>query len=75
MKPFTVAGILLALLGAFIVFRGMSYGSQRSVMNVGDLQVSAVEQRAIPTWVGGIAIVGGVLLVLVGTGASRRRGA
>lgn len=63
MKPRAIAGIVLIVLGAFIVFRGLSYGSQRSVMKVGDLQVSAEERRTIPTWVGGVAIVGGVLLV------------
>ncbi len=73
MKPQAIAGIVLAVLGAFIVFRGLSYGSQRNVMRVGDLQVSAEEQRVIPTWVGGVAIVGGVLLVAASV--RRRRGA
>lgn len=73
MKPRAIAGIVLIALGAFIVFRGLSYGSQRSVMKVGDLQVSAEERRTIPTWVGGVAIVGGVLLV--GADLRKRRGA
>ncbi len=73
MKPQAIAGIVVAVLGAFIVFRGLSYGSQRNVMRVGDLQVSAEEQRVIPTWVGGVAIVGGVLLVAASV--RRRRGA
>ncbi len=73
MKPMAIAGIVLVVLGAFIGFRGLSYNSQRSVMKVGDLQVSADEERAIPTWVGGLAIVGGVLLVA--TSVRRRRGA
>ncbi len=74
MKPLAIAGIVLAVLGAVIVFRGFSYGSRRSMMRVGDMQVSAEEQHTIPTWVGGVAIVGGVLLV-VGAGVRRRRGA
>ncbi len=72
MKPLAIAGIVLVVLGAVVVFRGLSYGSERSVMRIGDLQVSADTQRAIPAWVGGVAIVGGVLLLL---GAGRRRGA
>lgn len=72
MKPLVIAGIVLAVLGAFIVFRGgLSFGSQRSMMRIGDMQVSAEEQRMIPPWVGGVAIVGGVLLV--GVGVRKRR--
>lgn len=71
MKPQVIAGIVLAVLGAFVLFTGgLSFGSQRSVMRVGDLQVSAEERHIIPPWVGGVAIVGGLLLV--GTGLRRR---
>jgi uncharacterized membrane protein len=73
MKPFVIAGIVLVVLGSFILFRGLSYPAQRSVMNVGDLHVSAEEQRSIPAWVGGVAIVGGLLLAV--GGARKRRGA
>ena len=71
MKPQLIVGILLAVLGAFIVFRGLSYGSQRSVIRVGDVQASVEGQRAVPVWVGGVAIVGGVLLVGAGLRRSR----
>ena len=73
MKWQMIAGIVLAGLGAFIVLRGLSYGSGRTTMRVGDFQASVQEQRAIPTWVGGVAIVGGLLLV--GASVGRRRGA
>jgi len=74
MKPQLIVGILLLVLGAFIVFRGLSYGSQRSVIQVGDVRASVDAQRAVPTWVGAVAIVGGALLV--GAGLQRRsRGA
>jgi hypothetical protein len=71
MKPLTIAGIVLAVLGAIIVFRGLSYGSQKSVMRMGDVQVSAEERQVVPTWVGGVAIAGGLLLMV---GMGRRRG-
>ena len=71
MKPAILAGIVLVALGGFIVFKGLSYGSQRDVMRVGDLQIYAEERQMVPTWVGGVAIVGGLLLA--GTGALKRR--
>jgi len=70
MKWQTIAGIVLAGLGVFVVLRGMSYGSGRTTMRVGDFQASVEEQRSIPTWVGGVAIVGGLLLV--GASVARR---
>ena len=72
MKPNLIVGILLAGLGAFILLRGVNYGSQRSVLRVGDFHASVEERRAIPTWVGGVALVGGLLLI--GTGLRGRRG-
>lgn len=73
MKPQLLLGIIIAGLGAFIVLRGFNYPWQRSVVKVGDFQASVQEERAVPTWVGGVAIVGGLLLV--GAGLRGRRGA
>lgn len=71
MKPLVIAGIVVAALGAFVLFTGgLSFASQESVLSVGDLEVSAEERHVIPPWVGGVAIVGGLLLV--GTGLRRR---
>lgn len=64
MKPMVITGVVLAVLGAFILFGGgISLGSERNVMKVGDMEVSTEQRRTIPDWAGGIAIVGGVLLV------------
>jgi drug/metabolite transporter (DMT)-like permease len=70
MKPQVILGIVLAGIGAFIVLRGLNYGSDRSVMRVGEFQASVETRRAVPLWVGGVAIVAGLLLV--GASAARR---
>lgn len=71
MKPLVIAGIVVAALGAFVLFTGgLSFASQESVLSIGDLEVSAEERHVIPPWVGGAAIVGGLLLV--GAGVWRR---
>jgi uncharacterized membrane protein len=66
MRPLTLVGILLLALGAFILFRGMSYKSKDEVLRVGDLKASVEETRAVPTWAGGLAIVAGVVLIAAG---------
>jgi hypothetical protein len=40
-------------------------------VKIGDLEISAEQRQAIPTWVGVVGIVGGLLLV---AGVGRRRG-
>jgi len=72
MKPQLMVGILLAILGAFIVFRGLSYGSQHSVIQVGDVKASLDARRSVSPWVGGVAIVAGVLLIGAGLPKTHR---
>jgi hypothetical protein len=66
MRPLSLIGILLLAVGAFIVFRGATYKSKDEVLTVGDLKASVEEKRAVPTWVGGAAIVAGVVLLAAG---------
>jgi uncharacterized membrane protein len=70
MRPLTLVGILLLALGAFILFRGMSYKSKDEVLRVGDVKASVTEKHAVPTWAGGLAIVAGVVLI---AGGMKRR--
>jgi hypothetical protein len=66
MKPRAMVGLLLLLFGGFVVFRGLTYQSQSNEVRIGDVRISAEERRAIPTWVGVAAIVGGVVLLAAG---------
>jgi hypothetical protein len=70
MRPFTLAGLALLVIGGFILLRGLSFTSQKSVLKVGDFQASVEERRAVPAWIGGLAVVGGLILLVAGT---RRR--
>lgn len=67
MKGTTIAGIVLLVLGAFLLFRGASFASKHDVIQLGDLKVTATEHRSIPPWVGGAVIVVGVGLLVAGT--------
>jgi uncharacterized membrane protein len=70
MRPLSIVGLLLLLLGAFILFRGASYKSKDEVLKVGDLKASVTQKHAVPTWVGGVAIVAGIVLI---AGGMKRR--
>lgn len=66
MRPQALIGIVLLVLGAFIIFRGVSYPDRDEVLKVGDVEASVESKKAVPTWVGGLAIVAGVVLVAAG---------
>jgi uncharacterized membrane protein len=66
MRPLALVGILLLILGAFVLFRGVSYKSKDEVLRVGDLKASVEERHAVPTWAGGVAIVAGIALIAAG---------
>jgi hypothetical protein len=71
MRPLTLVGLALLVLGGFVLFRGLSYTSQKSVLKVGDFNATVEERQAVPPWVGAVAVVGGIVLIVAGT---RRRG-
>jgi hypothetical protein len=70
MRPQALVGIILLVIGAFILFRGMSYKSKDEVLKVGDLKASVEQRHAVPTWAGGVALVAGIVLL---AGGMKRR--
>ena len=71
MRPLTLAGLVLLLLGGFVLLRGLSYTSQKSVLKVGDFHATVEERQTVPPWIGAVAVFGGIVLLVAG---SRRRG-
>lgn len=70
MRTYLIAGIVILILGAFVLLRGASFTSHRDVLQMGDMTITADEQQTIPPWVGGAAIVVG--LGLIAAGARKR---
>jgi hypothetical protein len=66
MRPLALVGVLLLVLGAFVLFRGLNYKSRDEVLRVGDLKASVEQERAVPAWAGGVAIVAGIALIAAG---------
>jgi len=73
MKTATIAGILLIILGIVsLVFQGITYKTEKNVISLGPIQAAEETKKQIPLppILGGIALVGGIVLVAVG---SRKR--
>jgi hypothetical protein len=72
MKPATIIGILLILVGiAGFVTGGFSFTEKKKVIDAGPIQVSRDEHKTVPISpiLSGIAVVGGIALVAMGTKA------
>jgi len=69
-KSITLVGIALILLGIVaFAYQGISYTSREKVIDVGPLQASIDTKKTIPLspLLGGLVLVGGIVLVVVGT--------
>ena len=63
-----ILGFVLVILGILaLVYGGISYSRQRTVLDVGPFKATATEQRNIPLSpiVGGIALLSGIVLLVV----------
>jgi hypothetical protein len=68
MKPAMILGIVLIVLGvAGLAFQGISYTTREKVVDIGSLQVTTETQKTIPIplIVGGVALAGGIAVVVV----------
>ena len=69
MKPISWAGIVLIILGALILtYQGINYTRQKTVLDVGSVHLTTQthERIPLPPILGGLALVGGVVLLVVG---------
>ena len=62
----TIAGAVLIVVSLVVLLGGGSFTSKRDVLKVGDLKVTADEQRAIPPWAAGLGIAVGAVLLFSG---------
>lgn len=70
MKPISWIGIVLIVLGALaLAYQGISYTRTEKVLDLGPLQATTETQQRIPVppILGGIAIIGGVALLVAGS--------
>jgi hypothetical protein len=70
MKPITLIGIVLVVLGALaLAYQGITYTHQEKILDIGPLHATAEKHERIPLppVIGGLALVGGLVLLVVGT--------
>jgi len=70
MRTLQVAGIVLILLGTFLLWKQPTYKSRQDVVTVGDFKASVQQEKAVPPWLGLTAVGAGVVILVVG---GRRR--
>lgn len=69
MKPVTLVGILLIIFGALaLAYGGIQYTHQEKVLDIGPIHATREEHEQIPLppLLGGMALVGGVALLVIG---------
>ena len=69
MKPLMIVGILLIGIGVIaLAYGGFSFTTSEKVAEVGPLKIEKDKTRSVPLppVLGGLALVGGIVLVVVG---------
>lgn len=69
MKPIVLVGIVLIVLGAIaLAYQGITYTTRERIIDVGPLTATVEKQKTIPLppILGGLAVAGGIVLVVLG---------
>jgi uncharacterized membrane protein len=69
MKPITLVGVLLIILGVVaLAYQGITYTTHKDIVDVGPIHATKTEHKTIPLppVLGGLALLGGVVLVISG---------
>jgi hypothetical protein len=73
MRAAPLAGVVLIILGALaLAYQGITYTKHKKVLDLGPLQATTTEHKTIPLppVLGGVAVIGGVVLLLMGKGSA-----
>jgi hypothetical protein len=70
MKVTTIVGVLLIVLGVIaFAWGGITYTDREEILDIGPIEATAERRETIPLppVLGGLAIVGGIVLLVVGS--------
>jgi hypothetical protein len=66
MRVSLIVGAILAVVGAFVIIKGVSYTREESVFKLGGIEAKVEQKHRIPEWAGGIALGAGLVLLVTG---------
>jgi Short repeat of unknown function (DUF308) len=69
MKTYTIIGIILIVAGIVaFAYQGITYTTREKVVDIGPIQMTAEKTKTLPLppIVGAIALVGGIVLLVMG---------
>jgi hypothetical protein len=69
MKAYTLTGIVLIVIGiAALAYQGITYTTREKVVDIGPIHMTADKTNTLPLppIVGGLALVGGIVLLVMG---------
>ena len=69
MKPIMVLGLVLIVLSVVtFAYQGITYTTHEKIIDIGPIHASADTQKTIPLppVFGGLALVGGIVLIVIG---------
>ena len=66
-KKTIIAGILIILVIVVLAYSGITYKTRGEPVNIGPLHIETTKSHFIPPVVGAVALVGGIVLLVLGT--------
>jgi hypothetical protein len=70
MKTYMLTGIILIVIGIVaFAYQGITYTTREKVVDIGPIQLTAEKTKTLPLppIVGGVALVGGIVLLVIGS--------
>jgi len=66
MRALQIVGVILIVIGLWVILRPPSYSHEESVLKLGEVEAKVQREHPVPGWVGGLALGAGIVLIAVG---------
>jgi hypothetical protein len=66
MRALQIVGAILIAGGLYILIKSPTYSSDKSLFKVGQVEAKLQQDHEVPSWVGGVTLAAGIVLVVAG---------